>query len=203
MIQPPVRRVSTLADKEVSTIDFGDSPLASREYLELRDNEMDLWLRLSPSQRAVRARLVVTPVLRSCSSSDIWWTSCQEGRAGAGPCVRRDLLCDGIINCGASEEAGPRCVSRVRRGEAGPGAWLLPSLLTLLCSAIFITGLILFCCSLINRDKIRSSIQWSRGDTSADSQARPVSASAPGLETACGVARLSHAGKPAGAAITD
>lgn len=179
VIPPPVRRVSRLADKEVNTIDFGYSPLSSREHLELTDNEMDLWLRASSSQAAVRARLVVTPVLRSCSSSDVWWTSCSGGRGRAGPCVRRDLLCDGIVNCGAGEEAEERCVSRVREGEAGPGAWFLPSLVTLVCSGIFITGLMLFCCTIINRDKIRTSFHRSR----PDSAARQVTASAPRLET--------------------
>ena len=177
VIPPPVRRVSRLEDKEVNTIDFGDSPLSSREHLELTENEMDLWLRVSSSQAAVVARLVVTPVLRSCSTSDVWWISCSEGRAG--PCVRRDLLCDGIVNCGAGEETEERCVSRVRSGEAGPGAWFLPSLVTLVCSGIFITGLMLFCCTIINRDKIRTSFRRSRPDTAA----RPVVASAPRLET--------------------
>ena len=126
---------------------------------------MDVWLRLSSqipaSQRSLR--LVVTPVLRSCSTSDIWWTPCSQ--AGSGPCVRRDLLCDGIINCGASEEGGERCRTRVKAGDSGPGTWFLPSLVTLVSSGIFITGLMLFCCTLINRDKIRNSFQENSGQT--------------------------------------
>ena len=175
-IQPPQRRVTQLADKEVHSIDLAGSPLTSREYLELRDHEMDVWLRVSPSRAAVRVRMVVTPVLRSCSSSDVWWTSCSQLGARAGPCVRRDLLCDGIINCGASggssDEAGERCRSRVKAGDSG--SWFLPSLITLVSSGIFITGLMLFCCTLINRDKIRSSFQGPRGRTVAPAQVRDV-----------------------------
>ena len=139
---------------------------SGREYLQTEDHRMYVWLRLggptfSPAWRSVR--LVVTPVLKTCDTSDIWWTPC--GQSGPGPCVRRDLLCDGIVNCGAREEAEERCRTRVKTGEPSPGSWLLPSLVSLLCSGIFITGFMLFCCTFLNRHKIRNSFHENQADT--------------------------------------
>ena len=121
---------------------------------------MYVWLRLSrtshsPAWRSVR--LVVTPVRRTCDTSDIWWTPCSQ--SGPGPCVRRDLVCDGQVNCGEAEEAEQRCRPRVQPGQPSPASWLLPSLVTLVCSGIFVTGFMLFCCTFINREKIRNSFQ--------------------------------------------
>ena len=145
---------------------------------------MYVWLRLRrptsyfpQSWRSVR--LVVTPVLRSCDTTDIWWTPCSQ--SGAGPCVRRDLLCDGLVNCQEEEETEQRCRTRVKPGEPSPGSWLLPSLVTLVCSGIFVTGFMLFCCSFINRDKIRNRFQENQTATRAET-AGYEAASAPELD---------------------
>ena len=116
--------------EEVAEIDYGDTELRGREHMELEDNAMYLWLRVSHRpDLGERVRLIVTPVQRQCSSTDIFWTPCSSARS-RGPCVRRDLLCDGIVNCGqeisSMDESPEVCRSRVK-SSPGLGSPRTPS----------------------------------------------------------------------------
>ena len=101
----------------VSDIDFGATNLRSREYLELNDNEMYVWLVARPRSQM---RLIVTPVMKTCSRSNTWWTPC-SGPGHHGPCVRRDLICDGEVNCGldSGDESPSVCRTRVQSADTG------------------------------------------------------------------------------------
>ena len=182
-VDPVTRTVSvTAAGEEVPSIEYGDTPLEARHHAELADNEMYVWLRAAGAGPA-EVRLVVTPVRRRCSSLDVWWTPCS---GGAGPCVRRDLLCDGIVNCGgqqlragaAGDEAGATCRTRVQAAGAGAdtGQWLVPSFIVFVASSVAGTGALLCCCSHLRRTKPRAE---QRGDSGADTAACYTEASAP------------------------
>ena len=182
-VDPVTRTVSvTAAGEEVPSIEYGDTPLEARQHAELADNEMYVWLRAAGAGPA-EVRLVVTPVRRRCSSLDVWWTPCS---GGAGPCVRRDLLCDGIVNCGgqqlragaAGDEAGATCRTRVQAAGAGAdtGQWLVPSFIVFVASSVAGTGALLCCCSHLRRTKPRAE---QRGDSGADTAACYTEASAP------------------------
>ena len=172
----------TAAGEEVPSIEYGNTPLKARHHAELADNEMYVWLRAAGAGPA-EVRLVVTPVRRRCSSLDVWWTPCS---GGAGPCVRRDLLCDGIVNCGgqqlragaAGDEAGATCRTRVQAAGAGAdtGQWLVPSFIVFVASSVAGTGALLCCCSHLRRTKPRAE---QRGDSGADTAACYTEASAP------------------------
>ena len=140
--------------EEMAEIDYGDTELSGREHMELEDNEMYLWLRAS--HRAARVRLIVTPVQRECSSTDIFWTPCSSSRS-RGPCVRRDLVCDGIVNCGqkiSSMDENPEvCRSRVRPGPGVSTDPLVASFIGLVSLSVLVTGALLCCCKYLRKDK--------------------------------------------------
>ena len=143
--------------EEVAEIDYGDTELRGREYMELEDNAMYLWLRVShrPDLRE-RVRLIVTPVQRQCSSTDIFWTPCSSARS-RGPCVRRDLLCDGIVNCGqeisSMDESPEVCRSRVKPGPGVSTDPLVASFIGLVSLSVLATGALLCCCKYVRKDK--------------------------------------------------
>ena len=173
-VDPVTRTVSvTAGGEEVPSIEYGDTPLEARHHAELADNEMYVWLRAAGAGAGpAEVRLVVTPVRRRCSSLDVWWTPCA---GGAGPCVRRDLLCDGIVNCGggqqlrAGDEAGATCRTRVLAAGAGAdtGQWLVPSFIVFVASSVAGTGALLCCCSHLRRTKPRAEQRGDSGDTAA------------------------------------
>ena len=174
-VDPVTRTVSvTAGGEEVPSIEYGDTPLEARHHAELADNEMYVWLRAAGAGAGpAEVRLVVTPVRRRCSSLDVWWTPCA---GGAGPCVRRDLLCDGIVNCGgggqqlrAGDEAGATCRTRVLAAGAGAdtGHWLVPSFIVFVASSVAGTGALLCCCSHLRRTKPRAEQRGDPGDTAA------------------------------------
>ena len=174
-VDPVTRTVRvTAAGEEVPSIEYGDTPLEARHHAELADNEMYVWLRAAGAGAGpAEVRLVVTPVRRRCSSLDVWWTPCS---GGAGPCVRRDLLCDGIVNCGgggqqlrAGDEAGATCRTRVLAAGAGAdtGQWLVPSFIVFLASSVAGTGALLCCCSHLRRTKPRAEQRGDSGETAA------------------------------------
>ena len=89
----------------LTKINFGITPLTSRGYLENSFNEMYLWLQLKPSKirkSPYQVNLIITPVMSRCTSDNSFWTSCPG--SGSGPCVRRDLVCDGVVNCGQDSD---------------------------------------------------------------------------------------------------
>ena len=174
-VDPVTRTVRvTAGGEEVPSIEYGDTPLEARHHAELADNEMYVWLRAAGAGAGpAEVRLVVTPVRRRCSSLDVWWTPCA---GGAGPCVRRDLLCDGIVNCGgggqqlrAGDEAGATCRTRVLAAGAGAdtGQWLVPSFIVFVASSVAGTGALLCCCSYLRRTKPRAEQRGDSGDTAA------------------------------------
>ena len=174
-VDPVTRTVRvTAGGEEVPSIEYGDTPLEARHHAELADNEMYVWLRAAGAGAGpAEVRLVVTPVRRRCSSLDVWWTPCA---GGAGPCVRRDLLCDGIVNCGgggqqlrAGDEAGATCRTRVLAAGAGAdtGQWLVPSFIVFVASSVAGTGALLCCCSHLRRTKPRAEQREDSGDTAA------------------------------------
>ena len=174
-VDPVTRTVRvTAGGEEVPSIEYGDTPLEARHHAELADNEMYVWLRAAGAGAGpAEVRLVVTPVRRRCSSLDVWWTPCA---GGAGPCVRRDLLCDGIVNCGgggqqlrAGDEAGATCRTRVLAAGAGAdtGQWLVPSFIVFVASSVAGTGALLCCCSHLRRTKPRAEQRGDPGDTAA------------------------------------
>ena len=141
--------------EEVAEIDYGDTGLRDREHMELEDNEMYLWLRVSPSPSdSERVRLIVTPVQVRCSSTDIFWTPCSSS---SGPCVRRDLVCDGIVNCGQeitdTDESSEVCRSRVKPGPGVSTDPIVASFIGLVSLSVFATGALLCCCRYFRKDK--------------------------------------------------
>ena len=143
--------------EEVAEIDHGYIDLKGREYRELEDNEMYVWLRASHrDDMRERVRLIVTPVQLQCSSSDIFWTPCSSSRS-RGPCVRRDLLCDGIVNCGrdvsTADESPEVCRSRVKPGPGVSTDPIVASFIGLVSLSVLATGALLCCCKYVRKDQ--------------------------------------------------
>jgi len=139
----------------LSRIEFGATSTSAREYVETNDQDMDLWISITPGTRHKELRLVVTPFKKTCSSSDTWWWPCQ----GSGQCVRRDLLCDGVLNCAGGDEEEAVCVTRVY-----PAGLYINLPLVLLCA---LAGV---CCVLCVLCVAKLAVTWVRRlqDTTED-----------------------------------
>jgi len=86
----------------VMSFDFPFTPLARRIYNEEEDKEMDIWINIdttntnTDSDRIPKTlTLVVTPFKKSCATRDSLYQQCRFSTK----CVRRELFCDGRINC--------------------------------------------------------------------------------------------------------
>jgi len=90
------RTVKTSKEAE----DYYATPLAKRVYSERSDQEMDIWIQLAvppadwPGHKTVS--LTVTPFKKSCGKDDTTHRRCSSKSS---QCIRRELFCDGRINC--------------------------------------------------------------------------------------------------------
>jgi len=104
--------------------------LSDRIYSEERDREMDVWIRLSlpkESNIAKTLTLVVTPFKKHCSSKDADYRKC----GGTSPrCIRKELFCDGRINCAVSNESpeDEKNCSWIEEEVKAPESWSMPFL---------------------------------------------------------------------------
>ena len=161
----------------MSEVDYGDTPLQSREHVQLSDNKMYLWIQLIPSRLKRlnnQIRIIVTPVMRRCGHSNMWWTPCSgPGQVpghntghntghNSGPCVRRDLVCDGVVNCGDLGDEGPHvCRTRVSQVEPAVTHWLLPLYIGIVVFSLLLTGSLLLFCKLLHSEKLMRSLSTS------------------------------------------
>ena len=77
---------------------FPDSKLRSRIYTEDSDREMDIWILVSGPREDLEEKtlsLVVTPFLKTCKKADSHYQKCGDQAS----CVRKELFCDGRVNC--------------------------------------------------------------------------------------------------------
>ena len=85
-------------DGSLFNIDYKKTPRQRREYIEAEDKEMDIWLSIhppKPGQPNKELKLIVTPFKKKCVTDDHYYRKCP----GTDKCIKRELFCDGIINC--------------------------------------------------------------------------------------------------------
>merc|ERR1719348_996323 len=114
--------VSTQRKEGVTGFTFPITPLANRIYSEEDDMEMDVWLQIDLANARAEGKsltLVVTPFKKSCASRDLLYRQCRYSTK----CVRKELFCDGRINCAwpYSEPADEvYCQSSPKKPESSP-----------------------------------------------------------------------------------
>lgn len=72
--------------------------IKNREWIETEDDEMDVWFSLSPTQPNSGPKelsLIVTPFRKRCRTDDQYYRKCP----GSDRCIKRELFCDGFVNC--------------------------------------------------------------------------------------------------------
>ena len=83
----------------VVRFEFPFTPLARRIYNEEEDKEMDIWININTrdleENQHKTLTLVVTPFKMSCATRDSLYQQCRFSTK----CVRRELFCDGRVNC--------------------------------------------------------------------------------------------------------
>ena len=83
----------------VVRFEFPFTPLARRIYNEEKDKEMDIWININTRDLEENLHktltLVVTPFKKSCATRDSLYKQCRFSTK----CVRRELFCDGRVNC--------------------------------------------------------------------------------------------------------
>lgn len=114
----PARRVLR-EDGSLLRLDYGNSPRSRREYVEEVDKEMDLWLAVHPAKRGAppkTLKLVITPFKKLCTGDDSYYRRCPSNQKR---CIKRELFCDGEINCGGSEkdEQTEYCLAHLGQGQ--------------------------------------------------------------------------------------
>jgi len=119
-----------------------------REYIEATDKEMDIWISVRPTQERKELRLIVTPFKKSCSSDDNYYRKCP----GTNKCIKRELFCDGIVNCDGlpKDEQEEFCMVNSSLGNVD----VLPSIPIIILIVVFgIVGLMLliFCVRCISQ----------------------------------------------------
>jgi len=133
-------------DGTLLSIDYGYNSLKEREYLEAEDDEMDIWLeihRSEPRQSTKHLKLIVTPFKKVCSKSDYLYKQCPGNKK----CIKRELFCDGIINCDGEEkeEKDEYCL----KTSVLPGSGIFMSIpviiIVIIVSLVVIMGTIVLC----------------------------------------------------------
>ena len=133
-------------DGTLLSIDSGETSLKEREYLEAEDDEMDIWMVIHPSepqQQTKHLRLIVTPFKKVCSKSDYLYKQCPSNKK----CIKRELFCDGIINCDGEEkeEKDEYCLKE----SVLPGSGMFMSIpviiIIVIVSLVVIMGTIVLC----------------------------------------------------------
>merc|ERR1719318_599407 len=107
---------------------------------------MDIWVDIYPSdhqQPTKHLKLIVTPFKKVCSKNDYLYKQCPSNNK----CIKRELFCDGVINCDGEEkdEKDEYCL----RGSILPGSGIFMSIpviiIVVLVSLVVIMGIIVFC----------------------------------------------------------
>jgi len=97
-----VEHTEEVRDPETGALlhyDFKGMPYERREYVETRDNEMDVWINLERSrspQDLKQIKLVVVPFRKSCNLEDEkYYRRCP----GTGRCFKKEYYCSGMVKC--------------------------------------------------------------------------------------------------------
>ena len=131
-----VENSTEVLDEENSLVgyDFKNTSLAQREYVEVIDDEMDVWLELGPTFgiEEKEVNLLVVPFDKHCNKEDDFYRNCPSNNIG---CFKRELFCDRILKCDIMnmEEQSRSCNMQV---------WFLPIPAIIIIVAISIIGTI-------------------------------------------------------------
>jgi hypothetical protein len=166
-------------DGSLLKIDYGESPLQQREYIEAQDDEMDIWVEIHPSehhQPTKHLKLIVTPFKKLCSKNDYLYKQCPSNNK----CIKRELFCDGVINCDGEEkdEKEEYCL----KGSILPGSGIFMSIpviiIVVVVSLVVIMGIIVFCKITISFFKPRNAQDTPTRRRRGDQSSCPTSARA-------------------------
>lgn len=98
----PTRRILR-DDGTLMKIQYGETGLGKREYIEDEQKEMDIWLSVFPPQHGQKhkeLKLIVTPFKKECKDEDYYYWKCPS----TNKCIKKELFCDGQINCDGFEK---------------------------------------------------------------------------------------------------
>jgi len=101
------RSVKTSKESVAGSTSYA-TPLPKRVYSEASDQEMDIWIQLAvppadwPGHKTLS--LTVTPFKKTCGKDDPVYRRCSSSSR---TCVRKDLFCDGRINCALKTSKPP------------------------------------------------------------------------------------------------
>merc|ERR1719318_1110791 len=78
--------------------DFKNTSVGGREYIEVNDDEMDVWIEIAPAlgTASKEVKVIVVPFEKSCNKDDDIYRHCPSNSVS---CFRRELFCDKIVKC--------------------------------------------------------------------------------------------------------
>jgi len=141
------------------------TPLAKRVYSEGSDQEMDIWIQLAvppadwPGHKTVS--LTVTPFKKSCGKDDSTHRRCSS--SSSRHCIRKELFCDGRINCALPNSKPPdetSCSLTASPPESESAIWEdagLPHFAGLFFGVIFLLVLLTYIAKNFQQKKPKTS----------------------------------------------
>lgn len=140
-VEPPVARIS----EGLTGFDFPITPLVRRIYTEELDKDMDVWLKVTNGQGWPKSlTLVVTPFKKFCGSKDVEYRQCRYSTK----CVRKELFCDGRVNCAwpYSEPADEVYCKDISAATSSTTVWKSSNIPVIIVVSVVVLGAISLLC---------------------------------------------------------
>jgi hypothetical protein len=92
-------RIATTNPAESGNVSTFTGGQGSRMYVEEKDSEMDVWIKVTPRSNPVqklrKLYMTVTVIKKGCGAKNPYYRNCPNTQH----CIRREFFCDSRINC--------------------------------------------------------------------------------------------------------
>ena len=137
---PPVNQHQDPETGALVGYDFSNRSYTAREYVEYKDVEMDIWLRVFPVPQHASpklVRLLVAPSKQGCVTDD-YYKRCDN----SDQCFKRELFCEKVVKCAVLKGDD---LERVCPSKDSPGSFLyLPIIIIIIVFSIIAFSLLGF-----------------------------------------------------------
>lgn len=161
-------------DGSLFKIDYGSTPIKKREYIEQSDREMDMWFSITPpayGKSSKEIKLIVTPFKKDCMKEDHFYWKCPS----TDKCIKRELFCDGQINCdGITKEEQVEYCLRTIGGSGVDMFFSIPIIILIVVFSLVALMFIIFVIKLVSH-QFKNRSQRSQGPAFSPTQRRPLS----------------------------
>jgi len=160
-------------DGSLFKIDYGNMPIKKREYIEQSDREMDMWFSITPpsfGKGPKEIKIVVTPFKKDCIKEDHFYWKCPS----TNKCIKRELFCDGQINCdGITKEEQVEYCLRTIGGSGIDMFFSIPIIILIVVFSLVALMFVIFVIKLVSH-QFKSRGQRHQGQGVLNAQRQPL-----------------------------